>query len=404
MNSSALAGIRIADFSQFWAGPYAATLLSYMGAEVIKIESVKRPDGSRKVSLSTGLRYPGLEQSPVFAEVSANRLDVTLDLTKPKAVELAKRIVRVSDVVVQNFSPGVMDRLGLGYESLIGVKPDIVYLSSSAVGATGPERSYRGYAPLFACQGGAAYITGYADGDPYPMTGRIDILSAMTSAFAILAALGHRQRTGEGQHIDMSSAECVAVLLGDVLMDYIMNARSQTRRGNRDDIMAPHNCYRCKGDDKWVSIAISTDEEWNAFTSAIGNPPWSKNERFSDAYSRWRNQEELDRLIEEWTINHTHYEVMEILQGAGVAAMPSFSNVELVSDPHFKARDQAIELEHPVIGKVIMLRPPWKLSATPARVHSPGPLLGQHNSYVFGELLGMSGGEIQSLIQEQVIH
>ena len=286
MNSSALAGIRIADFSQYWAGPYAATLLSYMGAEVIKIESMKRYDWSRTQSLTTGLRYPGLEHSPVFAEVSANRLAVTLDLTKPEGVELAKRIVRVSDVVVQNFSPGVMDRLGLGYESLIEVKPDIIYLSSSAVGATGPEWNYRGYAPLFACQGGAAYITGYADERPYPMTGRIDILSAMTSAFAILAALSHRQRTGEGQHIDVSSAESIAVLIGDVLMDYIMNSRSQTRRGNRDDIMAPHNCYRCKGDDKWVSIAISTDEEWDAFTNAIGNPEWSEDRRFSDAYSR----------------------------------------------------------------------------------------------------------------------
>ncbi len=402
--NSALEGIRIADFSQFWAGPYAVTLLTYMGAEAIKIESTKRHDGTRDISMTTGRRYAGLESSLPFAEICANRLNVALDITKPKGAELAKRIVQVSDIVVQNFTPGTMDRLGLGYEDLKEIKPDIIYLSSSAVGTTGPERNYRGFAPLFCNQSGASHITGYADGEPVTMGGKIDILSAMTSAFAILAALNHRQKTGEGQHIDVSSTESISALIGDVFMDYTMNARSQTRKGNRDNIMAPHNCYRCKGEDKWISIAISNDDEWRAFVDAIGNPEWAKDGRLSDAYSRKANEEELDRLISGWTINHTHYEAMEILQKAGVAAMPSFSSVELLSDPHFKARERAVELEHPVIGKITMLTPPWKLSETPARVSSPASLLGQHNSYVFGELLGMSQEEIKALAEEQVIY
>ena len=356
------------------------------------------------MSMTTGRRYPGLENSPVYADISANRLDVTIDITNPKGVELAKRIIKISDIVAQNFTPGVMERLGLGYEAAREVKPDIIYLSSSAVGATGPERDHRGYAPIFANQGGITHITGYADGDPAGQTGRIDILSAMTSAFGILAALNHRQRTGKGQHVDMSSTECMAVLVGDTLLDYTMNQRSQTRKGNRDDIMAPHNCYRCKGDDKWISIAISTDEEWMAFSDATGNPEWAKDDRFADTYSRKRNEDELDQLISQWTVNHTHHEVMEILQKSGVAAMPSFSNVELLNDPHFEARERTVELEHPQQGKLTFLSPPWKLSKTPAKIHSPASSLGQHNSYIFGELLGMSEGEIQSLVDERVIY
>ena len=404
MNKGPLDGIRITDFCQFWAGPYAVTLLTYMGAEAIKIESMKRYDGTRTISMTTGRRYVGLEQSPVYAEISANRSDVSLDLTKPEGVELAKRIIKVSDIVAQNFSPGTMDRLGLGYEVAREIKPDIIYLSSSAVGATGPEWNYRGFAPIFCNQSGASYITGYIDGEPSGMSGRIDLLSAVTSAFAVLAALDHRQRTGEGQHVDVSSTESISVLLGDVLMDYTMNQRSQTRKGNRDDIMAPHNLYRCKGDDKWISIVVATDEEWRAFCDATGNPDWAGDERFTDAYSRKANEEELDRLVSGWTINHTHYEVMELLQRAGVAAMPSFSNAELMSDPHFKARDRTVELEHPEQGKVTLLRPPWKLSETPAVVRSPAALLGQHNSYIFGELLGMSKEEIQRLVDEKVIY
>ncbi len=331
-------------------------------------------------------------------------MSIRLDLTHPKAVELAKRIVQISDIVVQNFRPGVMERLGLGYEALREVKPDIIYLSSSARGMQGRERHYVGYAPTFAALGGQAHITGYADGPPFAMRGRIDLISATASAFAILAALNYRRRTGEGQHIDLSSSEATSVLLGDVIMDYTMNRRSQTRQGNRDEIMAPHNCYRCKGDDKWVSIAISTEGEWRAFCEAIGKPEWIEDDRFSDAYSRWKNQEELDRLVTGWTANHTHYEVMEMLQRAGVAAVPSFNAEEIFNDRHLKERDFATEVNHTLVGKQVVINPPWKLSATPATVRRHGLLFGEHDRYVFGELLGMPEEEIASLEKEGVIY
>ena len=404
MNKSALAGVRVADFTWVWAGPYAIMLLAYMGAEVIKIESRKRIDTARHGSITTGQTFSGWDSSSIFNNVNLNKLGVALDLSHPKGVELAKRIVGISDLVAQNMRPGVMDKLGLGYEALSQIKPDIIMLSSSAYGTTGPFREYTGYAPHFASFSGLAHMTGYSDGEPNILTGATDIRSATTAAFAILAALNFRQRTGQGQHIDLSSTEALSVLIGDSIMDFTMNQRSSSRSGNRDAVMAPHNCYRCKGEDKWISIAVANDEEWAALCQAMGNPEWAGDGLFSDSSSRWQNQEHLDRLIGEWTINHSHYEVMERLQAHGVAAMPSFSAEELFSDPHLREREIATEVNHPVMGKQVVLNPPWKLSETPARVEKASPLLGEHNEYVFGELLGMPRQEITRLIDEQVIY
>jgi benzylsuccinate CoA-transferase BbsF subunit len=319
-------------------------------------------------------------------------------------VELAKKIIQISDVASQNMRPGAMDKMGLGYETLREVKPDIIMLSSSSFGAEGPLRRYGGYAPSFAAYSGLTHLTGYSDAPPNPMTGSTDLMSATTSAFAIIAALNHRQNTGQGQHIDLSSVESLAVFTGDALMDYIMNGRVRSRRGNQDDIMAPHNCYRCRGDDKWVSIAVSKENEWQAFCQVMGNPDWTRDEKFSDAYCRWKYQEELDRLVTEWTVNYTHYEVTEMLQKVGVAAMPSFSNQEIFSDPHFKERKLAVEVEHPVMGKQVVLGAPWKLSETPAKVTKASPTMGENDEYVFGELLGMPSSEIKQLMDEQVIY
>jgi benzylsuccinate CoA-transferase BbsF subunit len=206
-----------------------------------------------------------------------------------------------------------------------------------------------------------------------------------------------------GQYIDLSSVESQAILAGDTIMDYLMNGKVQYRDGNRDRIMAPHNCYRCRGDDKWVSIAISTPEEWDSFCEVLGNPPWTRDESFADAYERWKNQEELDRLIAAWTLNYTHYEVTDMLQKAGVAAMPSLSNEEIVNDPHFKHRAVSTTVKHPVMGDVAVFGVPWQFSKTPARITKAAPVMGESNDYVFRELLGLSSDEISRLISEGVI-
>jgi benzylsuccinate CoA-transferase BbsF subunit len=404
MDKDALKGIRVADFSWVWAGPLATLLLSFMGAEVIKIESRKRIDQARRGSITTGDSFSNFDASPIFNNANLNKKGVTIDLSRPEGAELAKKLVAVSDVAIENMRSGVMDKLGLGYKELVKVKPDLIMLASSGFGSSGPYREYAGYAPIFASFGGLAHLTGYEDGPPNTMSGVMDLRVGTVSAFVILAALIRRQKTGEGLYIDVSSTECISTLVGPQLMEYSMNRRSPFRTGNQDSSMAPHNCYRCKGNDKWISIAVATDQEWNALCRAMGNPAWVMDKDFSDAYRRWKNRATLDALIGKWTINHTHYEVMALLQNSGVAAMPSFNAEEILSDPHIKERGVMNEVQHPVLGKKVVLNPSWKHSETPARIHKASPLLGEDNEQVFGDLLGMSKEEIKRLEEAQIIY
>ncbi len=397
-----LEGVRVLDFTWAWAGPQATLLLALLGAEVLKVESRRRLDHSRLRSLVAGPSMTGPDASFIFNTLNLNKLSVTLNLSKPEAIDIARSLTKVSDVVTENMRPGVLDRLGLGYEDLKKIKPDIVMLSSSAVGATGPERFATGYAPTFAAMGGMAYITGRIGGRPAPLMGTIDLRVGSTGAFAVLAALYHRKMTGEGQYIDLSSAEAVSFLMGDAFMDYTMNGRVQERSGNRDRAMAPHGVYRCR-EDKWVSIAIGNETEWRAFCGVVGDERL-KDGRFVDEFTRWENQDALDEIIEDWTKERSHLEVMELLQPAGVAAMPVYGGEEIVKDPHVQQRGIIEEVEHPLLGKRHVLGPPWKLSKTPARILRPGPLLGQHNDYVLGELLGMSKEEIERLTAEEVLY
>ncbi len=398
-----LTGTRILDFTWAWAGPYGTLLLGFMGAEIIKVESVKRPDHSRMRSL-TGGPTPGIDKSVIFNDLNLNKRSARLDLSRPEAADIVKRLAGVCDVVTTNYRPGVMDKLGIGYEALREANPEIIMLASSAQGSRGPARRYVGYAPTFSALGGMAYITGYPDGPPAPMTGSIDLRSATTLCFAALAALYYKKRTGKGQFVDMSSSESIAVLMGDVFMDYQMNGRITERRGNRDPKMAPHGVYHCQGDDSWVSIAVGSEEEWRAFKKAMGDPSWAQDARFSSMDNRLDNQDELDRRIESWTSGYTHYQVMETLQENGVAAVPVFTSQELYLDPHIKEREIYREVVHPTMGRLSVLSPPWKFSSEHEAIRSPSPLIGEHNSYVYGELLGMSEEEIARLEEEKVIY
>ena len=404
MKRGPLDGVRVTDFTWVWAGPYATELLAFLGAEVIKVESMRSLDTARIMSITTGQRFDDADLSTVFLNINLNKLSVRLNLSRPEAVALAKRLVAISDVVAQNMRPGTMDRLGLGYEALREVRPDLVYLSSSAFGATGPYWNYTGYAPGFAAFSGLAHATGYVGGPPNTMSGATDLMSGTNAAFAVLAALNHRARTGEGQFVDLSSPESLSVLIGDILMDYTMNRRNRPGQGNRDEVMAPHNVYPCRGKDRWVSIAVATDEEWRALCHALGHPEWTEDPRLADGRSRWLNQEELDRLIGEWTVGRTHYEVMHTLQAAGVAAMPVFSADDLLTDPHLEERQVSVEVEHPRLGKQTVINTPWKMSGTPAEIRTASPLLGEHNRYVFGDLLGLNYEEVARLEEEGVLY
>jgi len=403
VNRLPLTGTRIVDFTWAWAGPQATLLLGMLGAEIIKIESRARLDHTRLRSLMAGPNLASPDHSVIFAELNVNKLSLTLNLTHAAAVEIIKDLVKVSDVVAENMRPGVLERLGLGYEALRSVKPDVIMLSSSAVGNSGLERTYVGYAPTFAAMSGIAHITGPAEGPPTPLSGAIDLRVGTTSAFAILAALYHRARTGRGQYIDLSSTEAISAMIGDAFLECAMNRRSPGRAGNRDRIMAPHNCYPCADEDRWVTIVVATDDEWRALCGVIADPRL-EDERFADGYGRWQNQDELDQIIGEWTASRSPQDVTATLQAAGVAAMPAHDGRSLVEDPQFHERGLMEWVEHPLSGRRLMAGPPWRFSKTPAGIREPAPLLGAHNHYVLHELLGMSEEEVQRLVKEGVVY
>ena len=404
MSGLPLEGIRVTDATHSWAGPYATNFLASMGAKVIKVESLQWLDPWRGGGTAR-TEENFWEQSPLFNSLNLDKLSVTLNLRHPKGAEVFKRLVEISDIVAENYTPRVMKNFGLDYESLKKINPSIIMLSMPAYGMTGPWTDYPGFAALFEQMSGMPQLTGYPDGPP-KMTdwGFADIIGGVNGRVAIMFALLHRQMTGEGQYIDLSQVETVTSVLGDAHVEYSMNERIRPRRGNRHPYMAPHGYYRCSGKDFWVAIAISSDEEWEQFGKAIGNPSWTKEGRFADSLSRWHNQDELDKLIEAWTLEHEHYEVMNTLQKAGVAAGVIPTGAEIPDDPHLKARDMFKVVDRAVVGLHPYPKPtPMKFSDYPVEIHRPAPLMGEHNDYVLGELLGMSREEIQSLADDQII-
>lgn len=404
-------GYRVVDFGWVLAGPVTGHILADMGAEVIKVESRRRLDASRRGRPITGERTEmgdrGEEPDliPLFHNINRNKLSITVDITHPKGPPLLKELIKRSDAVLENFPPAVMRRYGLHYEALREVKPDIVMISLSTAGQSGPLADLRAYAPAVTSLGGLEALVGYPGERILGMMGLnfSDPTAGLISAFALLVGLYYRQRTGKGQYIDLSQMEAIACLAGEAIMDYTMNGRVMRPRGNHHPSMAPHGNYPCQGDDKWVSIAVGSEEEWQAFRRALGDPPWAQDERFADAYRRLNNREALDKFVAAWTREHSPYEVTDILQKAGVAAMPVMGIEEQFSDPHYQARGVYVDVEHPIIGAEIIYGLPWKLSDTPGAIRGPAPNLGQHNDYVFREILGLSSEEIARLTEEGVI-
>jgi benzylsuccinate CoA-transferase BbsF subunit len=396
-----LSGIRVVDFSWVGAGAYCALLSRYLGAEVIKIESRHRLDLTRYIQ-PKNVKFD-VNGSALFNEMNLGKRSVTLNLSTPEGVDLAKRLIGISDIVVENFRPGVMKKLGFDYSSIVNFKPDIIMVSYSLSGQAGPETNYLGYAPVAGALSGLSHLTGYADDLPSPAGGEFDLITGAAALIPVVAALYHRRKTGKGQYIDFSSREGGTTFIGEAVLDYSMNSKDQARCANCDDNIAPNNCYHCQGEDMWVSIAIATDDEWAGFCNATGHPHWLSDARFCDADNRRVNQEELDRLIEEWTVKHTDYEVMDLLQKAGLAAVPSFNTEQLSADRHLKERGILQKVEHPIIGEIDVLGVPWMLSGMRPTI-TRGPLLGEDNKYVFGELLGMSDEEIRNSEENKVIY
>ncbi len=407
-----LEGYRLLDFGTAWAGPQVSAVLADFGMEVIKVETRTRLDGARKGrpivgdDISGGDEGKWLDMQPVFHGINRSKLSFTIDLKQPKSRDIITKLVKISDVVLDNSSPGVMARLGLDHKSLQAMKPDIISISLTGCGEYGPLRDAVSYAVPTIAFGGLQSLVGYY-GEDNPMSVMFaygDANASIHGVFAILAALWYCIRTGEGQHIDLAESWAVTNILGEAVMEYFMNGRDMKPQGNRHRNLCPHNAYRCKGEDKWVAIAIDTDEEWQDFCQAIGEPDWAKEEKFADKIRRLANQEEIDKLITDWTINYSPYEVMEMLQRVKVAATPVMNVEERYTDPHYRERQSYVEIEHPVVGIELLYANPLRLSKTLGRIQCPAPSLGEHNDYVLGELLGMSKEEITRLEEEKVIY
>jgi benzylsuccinate CoA-transferase BbsF subunit len=390
-NDTVLQNIRILDFSWVLAGPYATRILADFGAEVIKVQPLL-PEAEDKFSRG------------YYNTWNRNKLGITLNLSKPEGVALAKRLVAISDAVVENFTPRVMPYWGLDYESLKKIKPDIIMLSLSTMGNTGRWRDYTGFGPTVQAFSGITYLTSFPGKPPLGLgTSYADHIAGLLACFALLGALEYRWRTGEGQYIDVSQVEAMASLLGDAVLDYTVNGKEVEPMGNSSPEAAPHGVYRCKGDERWCAIAVFTEEEWLGFKRALGNPPWAKAQRFTTFARRLKNKAKLDRLVEDWTREHTADEVMALLQRQGVAAGVVQTASDLAKDPQLRERGFFIELDHSELGKTISDGVPIKLSNTPARYTRAAPLLGQDNDYVYGELVGMSQGELAELKKQGII-
>ena len=389
-----LEGLRILDFSWVLAGPYGTRILADFGAEVIKVQSRKIATGAE--SNTTGY----------FNTWNRNKLGVTLNMNHSEARDIALKLVKVSDVVVENFSPRVMSNWGLSYDKLAEVKPDIIMLSMSGMGQTGPWRDFVAFGPTIQAFSGITYLTSFPQAAPLGLGYSFaDIAAGLFATFAILTALENRSRTGQGQYIDISEYECICSLLGPAILDYVLNHNAVMPQGNSPSYIpaAPYGCYRCAGDDRWCVIAVFTEEEWQCLCHVLGNPAWSKDEKFSTFPGRKRYIKELNELLEQWTVNHTPEEVVNLLQQAGIPAGMVKDVEDLANDAQLLARNFFIQTEHPILGKTTSDNTPIRLSRTPARFRRAAPLLGQDNYHIYRELLGMSEQDLSQYIKEGVI-
>jgi benzylsuccinate CoA-transferase BbsF subunit len=403
-----LEGIRVADFTWVWAGPYCTMQLAHLGADVIRIETRTRPCITRVLPPWPEGKPGGLNRSGYFNQYSQGKRSLTLNFKDPAATEIARKLVAKSDVVVNNFAHGVMDKMGFGYDVLRQIKPDIIMASLSGYGDTGPYADYVAYGPAQVPLSGLSSLTGYKDWPPmHSGFSYGDPNAGVHGAFAILAALFHRAKTGQGQYIDMSQWESSMVVLPEGIMDYTMNRHEPERLGNADPMMSPHGIFKCldrperiAGNviDQWVAIVCADDVDWGRLARAIGRPELADDPRFATLAARKTNEDQLEAAITSWTSTRRAAEVERVLQQAGIAAAVVADNMYLAGeDPHIKERDYFVYRDHPEVGKRQHCGMPWQLSRTATKVRAAAPTIGQHTDEILSGLLGYDTDQIAKL-------
>jgi len=403
-----LEGVRVVEMGQLIAIPWAMKMLADMGAEVIRLESCQRLESYRSDSVyQNDVAGDFWNRGANFYEQNRNKLGITLDLGQPEGLSLLRDLIAIADVFAENFTPRVIKNFKLEYEDLRRIRPDIIMVSSTGYGYTGPWANFGATGPATEGASGLAYMTGYAGGPPaMPEIPYTDYTAAEHTVFAVMAALMHRLRTGRGQFVDVSQAQAASATVPEALLDYSVNRRIEPRAGNGHPAMAPHGAYPCRGDDRWVVIAVSGDAQWHALCRALDRPDWLEDQRFADGLRRWQHRAELDRLLGEATKDWDAHRLMQELQGVGIAAGAVLDSKDLLFDPHLRERDFfEVVSHHPSTGipPLPYAGRPWKLLGTPAVPGRAAPTMGEHNRPVFLELLGRSEGELAALEAQGVI-
>ena len=406
--SQALKGIRVLDFGAVGVGPICAMIPGHFGAQVIKIESEVRPDPLRTSQPKPpGADPAGLNDSGYFNNFNTNKLSIALDLTNEDARQVARDLVAVSDVVIENFRPGTLEKWGLGYEDLCRIKSDIILVQLPMAGSTGPHRDFAGYGRTITPVAGLHYMTGFPDRLPVGIgTNYADfVVNPGHGVVGLLAALHYRDRTSEGQVVEVAQIESTAAVIGPALLDCAANGTLAERTGNRLPHAAPHGAYPCQGEERWIAIGVFEETEWAALCEVAGHPEWGDDERFSSFEARKHNEDALDACLAEWSRGQVAEDVMDALQGAGVAAGVVQNAQDLLErDAHLKAREYYAYLDHAINGRTAHDTPGVRLSSTPSRVHSAAPLLGEHSHHVLTEILGLDDDAITELVIAGAIH
>ena len=400
-----LDGLKVLDFSWVIAGPFTTKYLAEHGATVVRIESSKRPDPLRSVEPYRDGVW-GINRSGFFANYNPNKYGISVDMRHPRARELALRMVSWAEVVTENFTPGTMERWGLGYEQLKETNPGVVMFSTSMMGRGGPTERQPGFGHVLTSLAGLTHITGWPDREPVnPFGPYTDFIGPKFAVPSILAALDYRNRTGNGVHLDMSQLESAIHFYSPFFLDYTVNGREQSRSGNRDPGATPHGVYSCKGQDRWIAIACFTDQEWQALRRVIdpAEQGWAYQEQFSSLGNRKSHEDELDRMLGQWTNEREAKELMIVLQSAKVPAGVVNDSRDLFEDPQLQLRNHFQFPEHPELGRYATDRSEFNLSKTPGDLDRPAPLLGQHTEYALKELFGLSQEEYQSYKNDGVL-
>ena len=403
-----LRGVRVVEMGQLIAIPFAMKLLADMGAQVIRLESTVRLESYRSDSVyQNEIHGEFWNRGANFYEQNRNKLGITLDLARPEGLELLKNLIAISDVFAENFTPRVIRNFGLEYGDLRRIKPDIIMVSSTGYGFSGPWANFGATGPATEGASGLAYTTGYADGPPVMAEiPYVDYTAGEHTVFAVMTALMSRLRTGQGQFIDVSQTQAAAATIPEALLDFSANGRAPARIGNADPVMVPHGCYPCIGEDRWIVVAVSDDMEWQALCRVLRQESWASDPRLSGSLGRQRHREELDRMLGKETAEWEAHRLMSELQAAGVPAGAVFDSKDLLFDPHLTERGfYEVVRHHPSTGMPPLpyASRPWKLSETPAVPPKPAPLMGEHNDFVLKNLLGLTAYEVARLEGEGII-